>query len=561
MAAVGANSSVTPTASFRPPHDFNARSVASHHFEMIDRYQLVRRLGVGSVGEVWEALCGNRTVALKFLHGIHPSRTSLEKEGKLLMELSHPNIVNVHGVHSGEDGRAWIEMEKIDGPSLSAMAARQGGVFSWQILKPLALQLCRALAHAHAKGVVHRDLKPSNLLVSEGGLLKLVDFGCAALIEQSQIELTRTVEMVSSGTLAFMSPQQINGAPPEPADDLYAIGVTLHTLLVGVPPFSNGHLVHQILNSKPPSVTAHQKQRGVINPVPPGVVRTLLSCLEKDASRRPPSAVALEAMLEKETGVDPGRRKALLTLMGCGLGFALCGVAPSIGSRNRPGRNEVGFQSIFNGRTLEGWQGHTQAGHTQAWKVEDGVLFGRLEAPRMADASNWRKEFLNWMGPVPDDFELRLQVCLKLPETDAGNLGVRYRMGAISPVVSYDLDFEPIWKYNCGLREIGGRDMLARPTQRVRCVNQAEGQKSMLLGHVTDEKRLKDSYRSDDWNDLVIRAVKNHLVHQLNGVTIVDCIDDDPESRRMSGGIGLKMMLYYGPWIEARFRHIRLCAL
>lgn len=529
---------------------------ANQALRMPDRYQLLRRLGAGSMGEVWEARCDARTVALKILHGIHPTRCSLEKEGKLLMELSHPHIVKVHGIHSGDDGRAWIEMEKIDGPSLAALADRHGGILSWQLLKPLALQLCSALDHAHSKGVVHRDLKPSNLLVSETGRLKLVDFGCAALTSQSQVELTRTVEMVSSGTLAFMSPQQINGAPPEPADDLYATGATLHTLLVGSPPFSTGHLVHQILNTTAPSVTAHQKQRGVVNPVPRAVVRILSACLAKDASRRPSSAAALAAMLEKESDSDAGRRKALITLTGCGLGFALCGAVPVIANRNRPQQTEAGFKPIFDGKTLEGWRGHPHA-----WKVEDGAICGRLEALRMADASNWRKEFLEWTGPVPDDFELRLQVRLKLPETDAGNLGVRYRIGQKPSTVSYDLDFEPIWKYNCGLREIGGRDMLARPTQKVRYACEAGSRKPELQGHVTDEESLKQAYRNLGWNDLTIRAVKNRLVHQLNGITIVDCIDDDPDLRRLSGGIGLKMMLYYGPWIEARFRHVRIRAI
>lgn len=519
-------------------------------------YQLLRTLGIGSVGEVWEAQSEGRSVALKILHGVHLSRSSLENEFELLMKLAHPNIVEVHGIHQFGEGRALIEMEKVDGPSLSTIAAERGGFLSWVELKPLALQLCRALGYAHSKEIVHRDVKPSNLLVDKAGNLKLVDFGCAVFTAQSQQEMTRAVEMVSSGTLAFMSPQQVNGAYPQPADDIYAIGATLHALLVGVPPFSNGHLVHRILNVRPHSVQRHQRQRGVINPVPLGVVRIIASCLEKCASRRPSSAEVLQSMLESELEGCLARRKVILTLAGCGLGLALCSGLPIQRNRFRATRAESGFEPIFDGRTLDGWRGQSSI-----WKVEGGAIYGRLDAIRMADASNWRKAFLDWMGPAPNDFELRLQVRLKLPESDAGNLGIRYRIRPGAPSVAYDLDFEPIWKYNCGLREIGGRDMLARPTQIVRCSDRSGEKALQLLGHVTDEKSLKQVYRNDAWNDLSIRAVGNRMEHALNGTTIVDCTDDDSVSRRLVGGLGLKIMLYYGPWVEARFRHIRLRAL
>ena len=544
---------VKPTSSRMDPVEMIC---APRPHGMPTRYILVRRLGIGSVGEVWEAQCDGRPLALKILHGISPSRTSLEKECRLLMELSHPHIVVVYGVHASAEGRAFIEMEKVDGPSLSLMAAGQGGVLPWEILKPLAMQLCSALGHAHSKGVVHRDVKPSNLLLDATGALKLVDFGCAALTAQSQLEMTRTVEMVSSGTLAFMSPQQINGEAPMPADDIYAAGATLHTLLVGVPPFSEGHLIHQILNASPPTVTGHQRQRGVTNPVSPGLVRVIAACLDKKPARRPATAEALAAMLDGESNGGTNRRKAILTMAGCGLALAFCGAISIQRHRMRASRNEAGFQPIFDGRTLDGWHGHSDV-----WKVDDGAICGHLQALRMADASNWRKEFLDWTGPAPDDFELRLQVLLKLPEIDSGNLGIRYRIAPGPPPVAYDLDFEPIWKYNCGLREIGGRDMLARPTQIVRCSNQSGITDLHLLGHVADEKRLKEAYRDNAWNDLTIRAVGNRLIHALNGTVIVDCTDDDPVSRRLKGGIALKIMLYYGPWIEARFRHIRLRAV
>ena len=100
--------------------------------------------------------------------------------------------------------------------------------------------------------------------------------------------------------------------------------------------------------------------------------------------------------------------------------------------------------------------------------------------------------------------------------------------------------------------------MLARPAQITRYRGSAGENVSDLLGHLADENTLKDAYLNDSWNELTIRAEGNRLVHALNGITIVDCTDDDPLFARLQGNIGLKVLLYYGPWVEAHFRHIRI---
>ena len=520
------------------------------------RYRLLSKLGAGASGEVWEAAVEGKVVALKILKSGRDGRLDLLREHQAVRNLSHPNIVRFIGLHRHAKGGAFIEMERVAGSNLATLAAESGGFLSWSVLKPLALQLCDALSHAHQKGVIHRDIKPSNLLVDHSGTLKVIDFGCAAMTFQSDPETAETIDMISSGTLPFMSPQRINAASPVAADDIYAAGATIHALLVGAPPFSQGHLVHQILQAKPPSVAKHQRQRGVSNPVPAGVARIVAACLAKEASLRPPSAAALGALLERESYAEKGRRKAILTLAGCGLGMAFDSGCFSAGNSPRPPLLESGFKLIFDGKTLAGWRGSNET-----WQVADGAIIARLNGRRMADASSWRKDFLDWMGSVPDDFELRLQVRLALPESDAGNLGIRYRIGHSSPPLSYDLDFEPIWKFNGGLREFGGREMLARPSQIVRYRDEPGQKGSELLGHLADEERLKRAYRDHAWNDLTIRAAGNRLVHQLNGMTIVDCTDDDRVARRLKGGIGLKALLHYGPWVEARFRHIRLRAI
>lgn len=520
------------------------------------RYRLIRKLGAGATGEVWEAAVEGKVVALKILKSGRDVHLDILREHQAVRNLSHPNIVRFHGFHRHEKGGAFIEMERVTGNNLAKLAAESGGFLSWSVLKPLALQLCDALSHAHQKGVIHRDIKPTNLLVTHSTTLKVIDFGCAVMSFQSDPEITDTIDMISSGTLPFMSPQLINAEPPNTADDIYAAGATLHALLVGAPPFSQGHLVRQILQAKPPSIVKHQLERGVTNPVPAGVVRIVAACLAKDASLRPPSATVLRAMLEREHQEEESRRKAILTLAGCGLGMAFGGGFLIARNSARPPPLESGFKLIFDGKTLAGWHGAKNI-----WQVAEGAITARLNGRRMADASTWRKHFLDWMGRAPDDFELRLQVRLNLPELDAGNLGIRYRIGKSAIPLSYDLDFEPIWKYNCGLRELGGRGMLARPSQIVRYRDDPGRKGPELLGHLADEERLKRSYRNHAWNDLTIRAEGNRLVHKLNDMTIVDCTDDDRAARRLSGGIGLKVLLHYGPWVEARFRHIRLRAI
>lgn len=517
------------------------------------RYRLLARLGSGAIAEVWKAEVDGRIVALKVLHGGSARGVDLRKECRVLKELAHPNIVAVSAIDLQEDGTSFIEMEMVEGHSLSTLAARNGGTLSWNELKPLALQLCAALAYTHSKGLVHRDLKPSNLLVDQTGTLKLVDFGCAALTQQSNIELTRTIEGVASGTLPFMSPQQVNGRPAQPSDDLYAVGATLHALLAGAPPFSTGYLVHQVLNVRPPSIREHQAALKMFNPVSKGVAAIIAACLEKDESKRPQSAESLSVLLNQESMGTPDRRRFLIALAACGMVAAIGRGLSSCKKFRKPREIESGFLTLFDGSTLTGWRGDPKV-----WKVRDGAIVGRLDANRMPDASNWRKEFLELEGEIVEDFEFRLQVFLDIPEFDSGNLGVCYRTSNDLSPISYDLDFEPIWKYNCGLREIGGRDMLARPTQIVHYHGSSKDDPSDLKGHLIDEKRLKVIYRQGEWNDLWIRAVGSRLTHVLNGVTIVDFTDADEKWRRLAGGVSLKILLYYGPWVEARFRHLRI---
>lgn len=195
------------------------------------RFLLSRLLGRGGMGEVWLAqdVRLNEPVALKFLppeiRGDARALDELRRETARSHRLTHPNIVRLHDFHEFAGEPAFIAMEYIDGPTLAVLALQQGNrVLSWEFLQPLAGQLCAALEYAHGEQIVHRDLKPANLMVDGKGRLKLADFGIAATVSDSVSRMSQ--RQATSGTLLYMSPQQLAGKRAQPADDIYALGAT-----------------------------------------------------------------------------------------------------------------------------------------------------------------------------------------------------------------------------------------------------------------------------------------------------------------------------------------------
>lgn len=244
------------------------------------------------MGVVWLAQDErlDELVALKFV----PSQlrfdataiASLRRETLRSRKLSHPNIIRVHDLHEPEGEDAFIAMEFVDGQTLSALRLRQpNGFFSWEQLSPLVKQLCDALDYAHGEKIVHRDLKPSNLMLDANGRLKLADFGIATVISDSLTRVTGT----SGGTPVYMSPQQMNGQPPQPTDDIYSLGATLYELLTGTPPFHSGQIVHKVLHNHPTSLGERLAENGLQNDVPAEVEAMIMTCLAKEREQRPQS--------------------------------------------------------------------------------------------------------------------------------------------------------------------------------------------------------------------------------------------------------------------------------
>lgn len=195
----------------------------------VGRYELVRLLGVGGAGQVWEAtLLGprgfRRPVALKLLRVAGSDEDeALQHEARVGAMLHHPNVVAVHEL--GEADGAWfVAMELVRGPTVSELLGR--GPLSAADVLEIGVQACAGLAHIHRAGLVHRDLKLRNLLLDESGLVKIADLGIAALAGSAR----------AAGTWGYFPPEQAQGVA-EPRSDLFALGVVLFRLATRRRPF------------------------------------------------------------------------------------------------------------------------------------------------------------------------------------------------------------------------------------------------------------------------------------------------------------------------------------
>ncbi len=270
------------------------------------RYTLVRILGRGGMGVVWLARDEEleRDVALKFLPDlvVHDLAVldELKRETRRSLQLTHHNIVRIHDFVQDAES-ACISMEYIDGPTLSALRVEQPNrVFEPEVLLPWIQQICGALeyAHHHAK-IVHRDIKPANLMLNGRGELKVADFGIARSLSDSVSMLT--MARGSSGTLAYMSPQQLDGERASNLDDIYSLGATLYELLTSKPPFYSGGIERLIREKTPPSIAGRRQDLAIDTNqgIPEQWEQTIAACLAKDPSSRPQTALEVSNRLHR----------------------------------------------------------------------------------------------------------------------------------------------------------------------------------------------------------------------------------------------------------------------
>jgi TPR repeat protein/serine/threonine protein kinase len=279
---------------------------------VFSRFRLVRELGEGGMGVVWLAAderLGGRLTALKFLTGLvardPEALGDLRREIRHGLDINHPGIVRVYDLHeSPEERLAGIAMEYVDGPTLSTVKTEQPDrCFDVPKVFPWLKALCEMLDYLHLEaGVVHRDLKPRNLMLNARGRLKLADFGIASVITESHSRLTNFRQGSTSGTPAYMSPQQARGRSPRASDDIYALGATFYELLSGKPPFYRGgaaSILYQLQSEPVPTIAERREELGVRNrpPIPQAWEETIAACLAKEAKDRPETATEILARL------------------------------------------------------------------------------------------------------------------------------------------------------------------------------------------------------------------------------------------------------------------------
>src|SRR5262245_1442279 len=244
-------------------------------------YQVLAPLGAGGMGEVYRARDGRlaREVAIKVLPAglsSDPERLKrFEREARSASSLNHPNIVTIYDISSDAGGPPFIAMELVKGKPLRSEIER--GALPVRQLLQIAVQMAEGLAKAHEAGIVHRDLKPENVMLSEGGHVKILDFGLAKLTQPEPSRrgdtLAPTVSKATGegmllGTVGYMSPEQAVGSPVDFRSDQFAFGTIVYEMATGRSPFRR--------DSAPQTLAAviqdEPEQIGALSPTVPGPV-------------------------------------------------------------------------------------------------------------------------------------------------------------------------------------------------------------------------------------------------------------------------------------------------
>lgn len=276
----------------------------------VGRYELVRKLGEGGMGEVWEARHRQlaRPVALKVITPKREDDTTqrrrFEREARVTAALQSPHTVQLYDYGTTDQGQLFYAMELLEGMDLEALTQRHG-VMPEERVVHLLLQVCHSLRDAHENGLVHRDIKPANLFVCRRGadrdFVKVLDFGLVK-VEATEPDAKLTELGAVPGTPAYMAPELAQGDDATPRSDLYALGCVAYQLL-------SGHMVFPDRSHPMQQIFAHAQEP------PPGLDPALgvserlealvLACLAKDPADRPASVAALEDAL-RETGLAAG---------------------------------------------------------------------------------------------------------------------------------------------------------------------------------------------------------------------------------------------------------------
>lgn len=275
-------------------------------------YRIEAKLGAGGMGVVYKAVDSRlgRTAAIKILSStaLNPERERrFVQEAKAASSLNHPNIITIYDIDTQEiDGKPvqYIAMEYVAGETLDHLIGKKG-MRVRDVLK-YAVQMADALAAAHSAGIVHRDLKPSNVIVTQQGMVKILDFGLAKLSETADADAYAetmhgdgsplTEEGTILGTVAYMSPEQADGKPVDSRSDVFSFGSVLYEMTTGQRAFSGGSKLSSLSavlykDPQPASQTGTD--------IPPELDRIINRCLRKDPERRWQTMADVKVALEE----------------------------------------------------------------------------------------------------------------------------------------------------------------------------------------------------------------------------------------------------------------------
>lgn len=307
--------------------------------KVISHYRIVRKLGEGGMGVVYQGIDTLllRPVAIKFLpqHLVAEKTVRLRflQEARAVSALNHPNICIVHEL-ARENDLNFMVMELVEGQTLRQVLHARGALPEEEVMA-LAIQICDALAAAHARGIIHRDIKPDNIMVTDSGQVKIMDFGLAKLKTEAydQAIAPLSIENVPSdlilitsasslaGTATYMSPEQIERGKADERSDIFALGIVLYELLTGAPPFAGGDGI------------AVMKAIIRDEPIPPSkmlagtsaeIEKIIMKALSKKPAGRYKNALAMQQALQNvNTNASNviSRKKSSKTLLLTGVGI------------------------------------------------------------------------------------------------------------------------------------------------------------------------------------------------------------------------------------------------